>query len=292
MGPPSSGGITMAQILQIIEPFSVDTMQHNSAHYMQVLIEAERRAYTDRNFYLGDPDFVSIPTQKLLDGSYLKNRMADFSFEKASVSSEIKPGLSFSESTETTHYSIVDAFGNAVSATTTLNDAFGSKYYVEALGFFLNNQMDDFSSKIGVPNTYGLVGANANKIESGKRMLSSMTPTIIEKDGQLFLVLGSPGGSTIITSVLQTILNVAEFNMPIEEAVKAARFHHQALPDNVLLEPGGFDEKTNDILIKKGYHLVTQKSKIIGKVNAILVDPKLGLQAGPDPRGDEAAAHY
>uniref|UniRef100_UPI00404AF93A gamma-glutamyltransferase n=1 Tax=Flavobacterium sp. TaxID=239 RepID=UPI00404AF93A len=292
MGPPSSGGMTLAQILKMIEPYQIDSLKHNSVAYMQVLVEAERRAYTDRNFYLGDPDFVEIPMQKLLDPNYLKQRMADFSFEKASVSSAIKPGLSFSESTETTHYSIVDALGNAISATTTLNDAFGSKYYVESLGFFLNNQMDDFSSKPGVPNSYGLVGAEANKIEPEKRMLSSMTPTIVEKNGQLWLVLGSPGGSTIITSVLQTILNAYEFDMPIEQAVASPRFHHQALPNEIVLEPNGFSHKTKQELIAKGYFLVEKETRVIGKVNAILVDSKKGLQAGPDPRGDEAAASY
>ena len=292
MGPPSSGGITMAQIFKMIEPFPIKSYAHNETRYLQLLTEAERRAYTDRNFYLGDPDFVEIPMQELLNPNYLKAQMADFSFEKASVSSEIKPGLNFSESTETTHYSIVDAFGNAVSVTTTLNDAYGSKYYVESLGFFLNNQMDDFSSKLGVPNSYGLVGAEANKIESGKRMLSSMTPTIVEKNGQLWLVLGSPGGSTIITSVLQTILNAYEFEMIIAQAVASPRFHHQALPDEIVLEPQGFSEKTKKELIEKGYFLVEKETRVIGKVNAILVDFEKGLQAGPDPRGDEAAAGF
>ncbi len=292
MGPPSSGGITLAQIMKMIEPYPLKSYQHNSTQYLQILTEAERRAYTDRNFYLGDPDFVKIPMEALLNQDYLNQRMSDFSFEKATKSAQLSPGLSLSESTETTHYSIVDAFGNAVSATTTLNDAYGSKYYVESLGFFLNNEMDDFSSKPGVPNAFGLVGAEANKIEPKKRMLSSMTPTIVEKDEQLWLVLGSPGGSTIITSVLQTILNAYEFEMPIEKAVASPRFHHQALPDEIVLEPNGFSNKTKQELIAKGYFLVEKETRVIGKVNAILVDSKKGLQAGPDPRGDEAAAGY
>jgi gamma-glutamyltranspeptidase / glutathione hydrolase len=292
MGPPSSGGMTLAQIMKMIEPYPLKSYQHNSTQYLQILTEAERRAYTDRNFYLGDPDFVKIPMKELLNQDYLNQRMSDFSFEKATKSAQLSPGLSLSESTETTHYSIVDAFGNAVSATTTLNDAYGSKYYVESLGFFLNNEMDDFSSKPGVPNSYGLVGAEANKIEPEKRMLSSMTPTIVEKNGQLWLVLGSPGGSTIITSVLQTILNAYEFDMPIEQAVASPRFHHQALPNEIVLEPNGFSNKTKQELIVKGYFLVEKETRVIGKVNAILVDSKKGLQAGPDPRGDEAAASY
>ena len=292
MGPPSSGGITLAQIMKMIEPYPLKSYQHNSTQYLQILTEAERRAYTDRNFYLGDPDFVKIPMEALLNQDYLNQRMSDFSFEKATKSAQLSPGLSLSESTETTHYSIVDAFGNAVSATTTLNDAYGSKYYVESLGFFLNNEMDDFSSKPGVPNAFGLVGAEANKIEPNKRMLSSMTPTIVEKDEQLWLVLGSPGGSTIITSVLQTILNAYEFDMPIEKAVASPRFHHQALPDEIVLEPNGFSNKTKQELIAKGYFLIEKETRVIGKVNAILIDSKKGLQAGPDPRGDEAAAGY
>ncbi|MFY8188272.1 MAG: gamma-glutamyltransferase [Flavobacterium sp.] len=292
MGPPSSGGITLAQIMKMIEPYPLKSYQHNSTQYLQILTEAERRAYTDRNFYLGDPDFVKIPMKALLNQDYLNQRMSDFSFEKATKSAQLSPGLSLSESTETTHYSIVDAFGNAVSATTTLNDAYGSKYYVESLGFFLNNEMDDFSSKPGVPNAFGLVGAEANKIEPKKRMLSSMTPTIVEKDEQLWLVLGSPGGSTIITSVLQTILNAYEFDMPIEKAVASPRFHHQALPDEIVLEPNGFSNKTKQELIAKGYFLIEKETRVIGKVNAILIDSKKGLQAGPDPRGDEAAAGY
>ncbi|PKP14719.1 MAG: gamma-glutamyltransferase, partial [Bacteroidetes bacterium HGW-Bacteroidetes-23] len=224
MAPPSSGGITLGQILKMIEPYDVHTLQHNSEKYIQLLVEAERRAYADRNHYLGDPDFVKIPSKELLDDVYLKSRMSNFSFDEATKSSDVSKGnVQFSESMETTHYSIVDQFGNAVSATTTINDAYGSKFYCDELGFFLNNEMDDFSAKPGIPNMFGLTGSEANSIAPQKRMLSSMTPTIIEKDGKLFMVLGTPGGSTIITSVLQTFLNVAEFEMSMKEAVNAPR---------------------------------------------------------------------
>ncbi len=228
MAPPSSGGITLAQIMKMIDPYSLPFYGHNSELYIQLLVEAERRAYADRNYFLGDPDFVKIPKKKLLSGTYLKDRMNNFSFESATKSADVSHGeITVYESDETTHFSIVDAEGNAVSTTTTLNGAYGSKLYCDELGFFLNNQMDDFSSKPGVPNYYGLVGAEANSIAPQKRMLSSMTPTIVEKNGKLFMLLGSPGGSMIITSVLQTILNVTEFDMNIQEAVNAPRFHHQ-----------------------------------------------------------------
>ncbi|MEY4012852.1 MAG: hypothetical protein RIT22_1976, partial [Bacteroidota bacterium] len=241
MSPPSSGGICMNQIMKMIEPFPISKYGHNNVKTIQVITEAERRAYADRNYYLGDPDFVKLPMNELIDATYLKNRMSDFSFEKASKSSDIKNGeIQGYESKQTTHYSIVDEDGNAVSVTTTLNDNYGSKIYCDELGFFLNNQMDDFSMKPGVPNLYGLTGNEANSIAPGKRMLSSMTPTIVEKNGNLFMVVGTPGGSTIITSVLQTILNVYEFKMSMQEAVNAPRFHHQWLPDEINFEPNSF----------------------------------------------------
>ena len=293
MSPPSSGGITLQQIMKMIEPFDVASFGHNSEKYIQVLVEAERRAYADRNFFLGDPDFIKIPTDKLLNDNYLKQKMLNFSFEKASLSSEINHGgIEFSESNETTHYSIIDPFGNAVCATTTLNGAYGSKLYSEELGFFFNNQMDDFSAKAGAPNSYGLIGAKANSIAPEKRMLSSMTPTIVEKNGKLFMVLGTPGGSTIITSVLQTILNVAEFKMTMQDAVNAARFHHQWLPDDVTFEPNSFDLKILENLKIKGYKINEKNNPIIGKVDAILVLPNSKLQGGADHRGDDTAVGF
>ncbi|MEO0059662.1 MAG: Glutathione hydrolase proenzyme [Bacteroidota bacterium] len=290
MAPPSSGGITLQQILKMIEPFDAKKLGHNSEQYIQLLVEAERRAYADRNHFLGDPDFVKIPLVDLTKPEYLKSRMADFSFDRATNSVDIGHGkIAFAESNETTHYSIVDAEGNAVAATTTLNGAYGSKLFSEELGFFFNNEMDDFSAKPGASNIYGLVGTKANSIAPAKRMLSSMTPTIVEKNGKLFMVLGTPGGSTIMTSVLQTFLNVAEFGMTMQQAVDAPRFHHQWLPDLVSFEPNKFLSTTLENLMYKGYKINQKNNPIIGKVDAILVLPNGKLDGGADKRGDDAA---
>ncbi|WP_224482839.1 gamma-glutamyltransferase [Robertkochia aurantiaca] len=293
MPPPSSGGITLGQIMGMIEPYELSEMGHNEPESIQLIVEAERRAYADRNHYLGDPDFVTIPREELLNKNYLKDRMAGFSLERATPSEEIEEGkIMFAESMETTHYSIVDNQGNAVSVTTTLNGAYGSKLYHDDLGIFLNNEMDDFSSKPGVPNMFGLIGGEANSIAPGKRMLSSMTPTIVEKDDDLFMVVGSPGGSTIITTVLQVILNVYEYEMGMQEAVNQPRFHHQWLPDVVLFEPDSFEPETLRTLEKRGYHINEDRSPILGKVNAILALPDNRLEGGADPRGDDKAAGY
>ena len=219
--------------------------------------------------------------------------MSTFSFEKATPSSEVAHGnIEIVESDETTHYSIVDQFGNAVSVTTTINGAYGSKLYCEELGFFLNNEMDDFSAKPGVPNMFGLVGAEANSIAPEKRMLSSMTPTIVEKDGTLYMVVGTPGGSTIITSVLQTILNVYEYDMGMQEAINQPRFHHQWLPDTVKMEPNGFGDELKAELTKLGYTIDATNSPVIGKVEGILVLPDGKLEGGADPRGDDKAVGF
>ncbi|WP_445386702.1 gamma-glutamyltransferase [Robiginitalea sp. IMCC44478] len=293
MAPPSSGGVTMNQILKMIEPYDMASFGHNSVKSIQLFTEAARRAYADRNYYLGDPDFTEIPMDILLDPEYLQERMSDFSFEAATPSERIQEGqIQIYESAETTHYSIVDQWGNAISATTTLNGAYGSKLYCESLGFFLNNEMDDFSAKPGTPNMFGLIGAEANSIAPEKRMLSSMTPTIVEKDGDLWMVVGTPGGSTIITAVTQTILNVYEFNLSMQQAVSAPRFHHQWLPDQVIFEPEGFPETLKESLRSKGYFINEDRTPVIGKVDAILLLPDGRLEAGADPRGDDTAAGF
>ena len=259
---------------------------------IQVIVEAERRSYADRSLYLGDPDFVNIPQDSLLDMDYLNQRMDSFSFEKATKSTDISPGtIVWDESEETTHYSIVDPMGNAVAVTTTLNGSYGSKVFVEQGGYFLNNEMDDFSSKPGVPNMFGLIGGKANAIVPQKRMLSAMTPTIVERDGKLSMVLGTPGGSTIITSVMQTLLNVFEFDMDIQTAVSTPRFHHQWLPDIVVFEPTLFSQTLIDSLKNKGYDVKEQYSRIIGRVDAISISENNTITTGADPRGDDAAIH-
>jgi len=290
---PASGGVCLAQILKSVEPYDFSKIEHNSTKYLQLLTEAERRSYADRAHYLGDIDFVNVPIDSLTSPEYIKKRMSTFSWDKATKSSDVSHGevLGY-ESNETTHYSIIDQFGNAVAVTTTLNTGYGSKVYVKGAGFFLNNEMDDFSAKPGVPNVYGLLGSAANAIAPEKRMLSSMTPTIVEKDGKLKMVVGTPGGSTIITSVAQNILNVVEYDMGMQESVNKARFHHQWLPDYIRMEPRGFDSITKVNLKALGYELLERNSLIIGRVDAILVLPNGKLEGGADPRGDDAAVGF
>lgn len=293
MSPPSSGGICLAQILKLIEPYPIKDYGHNSLKTIQVITEAERRAYADRSFYLGDPDFVSIPSKKLISTDYLKGRMEQFSFEKATDSKNLSYGsIPGFESSETTHYSIVDPYGNAIAVTTTLNGAYGSKLYVDQLGFFLNNEMDDFSAKPGEPNMFGLIGGEANAIAPQKRMLSSMTPTLIEKNNAFWMSLGTPGGSTIITSVLQTLLNVYEYDMTMQQAVDAPRFHHQWLPDVVIFESDSFSKQLVDSLKNKGYKIQLKAGTVIGKVDAIRVLPNGKLEGGADQRGDDTALGF
>jgi len=292
MGPPSSGGICLGQIMKMIEPYNVGQYSQNSLEAIQIMVEAERRSYADRSLYLGDPDFVNIPKDSLLDQAYLAGRMESFDFNQATKSSDISPGtIVWEESEETTHYSILDAMGNAVAVTTTLNGSYGSKVFVESGGYFLNNEMDDFSSKPGVPNMFGLIGGKANAIAPQKRMLSAMTPTIVEKGGKLSMIVGTPGGSTIITSVLQTIVNVYEFGMDMQTAVSAPRFHHQWLPDVVVFEPKRFDSTFIDKLQSKGYDIKEEYTRIIGRVDAIHLSEENDITTGADPRGDDKAVY-
>lgn len=289
MPPPSSGGIILVQMLKMIEPFDIGQYDFQSQEAVHLIVESERRAYADRAIHLGDPDYYNVPLAELVDPTYTASRMANFNMEKASVSDSISNGT-FEESEQTTHFSIVDEYGNATSVTTTINTGYGSKVVVGGAGFLLNNEMDDFSAKPGVPNFFGLLGAEANKIEPGKRMLSSMTPTIIEKDNKLKLVVGTPGGSTIITSVYQVILNILEFEMTATDAVHSPRFHHQWKPDLVFLEEDCLSEEVKSELTKKG-HTLKPRGKI-GKVEAIYVRPDGSLEAVADTRADDHAMGY
>ncbi len=288
MPPPSSGGIALGQLLKMVEPYDMRTLKFQSAAAVHLIVEASRRVYADRSHYLGDPDFVNVPMKTLLDSHYIENRMTDFNTRQASKSSQITYGTT--ESEETTHYSIIDQEGNAVSMTTTLNGSYGSFTVVKGAGFLLNNEMDDFSVKPGTPNMYGLIGAEANKIEPKKRMLSSMTPTIVTKDGQLKMVVGTPGGSTIITSVFQTIVNVLDFDMDINEAIQSPRFHHQWLPDAIQTEKDAIPLKERKILESIGHTFKDREP--IGRVEGILVISNGKLHGAADRRGDDDAKGF
>lgn len=291
MPPPSSGGIALISLLKSVEAYPLAEWGFQRDSTMRVMIEAERRVYADRATHLGDPDFYDVPREMLIDSAYNADRMRNLNFQHASFSSDIYAGeIPRTESEETTHFSIVDEDGNAVAITTTINGSYGSQVVVAGAGFLLNNEMDDFSVKPGAPNMFGLTGGEANAIEPGKRMLSSMTPTILEKDGQLFMVVGTPGGSTIMTSVFQTILNVVDFGMDMQEAVAAPRFHHQWLPAEVAVEKAAISKPVRHALSTTGYKLVNRRA--IGRVDAILVLPDGTLQGGADPRGDDVAVGY
>ncbi len=289
--PPSAGGIILLQLLEMVEPFPLEKWGLNSFKTIHLITEAEKRVFADRSQYPGDPEYITIKPEHLLDKDYLIDRMRTFNGKKASLPGEIRPGSPIGYvSEETTHYSVIDYEGNAVSATTTLNGLFGNCIVVDSAGFLLNNQMDDFSLKPGFPNMYGLVGGEANSVQPGKRMLSSMTPSIVEKNGKLFLAVGSPGGSTIPTTVFQVILNVIDFKMNIREAVDAARFHHQWLPDYISYEENAIDSVTLSQLISAGHFLKVRTS--LGRINSIMVTSEGKKAAGSDKRGNNSSIGY
>ncbi|MES2894082.1 MAG: gamma-glutamyltransferase [Bacteroidota bacterium] len=287
---PSSGGIILQQVLKMIEGRNIGDMKFQTAASVQLLTEAERRAYADRAKYLGDGDFVKVPVKTLVSENYLSERMKDFEAGKAGTSTTTKEGI-IPESEETTHLSVIDKAGNAVSVTTTLNGSYGSRTVVTGAGFLLNNEMDDFSVKPGVPNMYGALGAEANAIAPGKRMLSSMTPTIVLKNGKPYLVVGTPGGTTIPTSVIQSIVNIIDFKMTPEDAVNKPKFHHQWLPDEIMVEDD-FDPATMRELQAMGY--TVSKRGSIGRTELIQVIPgnKKTITAVADKRGDDSAEGY
>ncbi|WP_036149662.1 gamma-glutamyltransferase [Marinobacter sp. C1S70] len=288
MSPPSSGGTHIVQILNILEDYPIGDWGHNSANTIHHMAEAMKLAYADRSEYLGDTDFVAVPLQGLTSKGYADQLRASIKADKARPAGEIAPGKPGPrESPETTHFSVVDRWGNAVSNTYTINFSYGSGITVAGAGFLLNNEMDDFSAKPGVPNAYGLIGGEANKVEPGKRMLSSMSPTIVRKDDRNFLVTGSPGGSRIITTTLQVIMNVIDHNMNIQTAVSAPRIHHQWLPDEIRVEQG-ISPDTLDLLRARGHTINTGSA--MGAIQSILIGEDGTLYGGADPRRSTSSA--
>lgn len=286
--PPSSGGILLAQMLRMIEKYPVGSYGFQTTRSVQLMIEAERRAYADRAEYMGDPDFYKVPVSSLISDAYLAQRMSDYDPEKAGISANIKAGV-IKESEETTHLSVMDAAGNMVSVTTTLNGGYGSRTVVGGAGFLMNNEMDDFSVKPGVPNMYGAVGGEANAIEPGKRMLSSMTPTLLLKNNKPYVVVGTPGGTTIPTSVYQAVVNLIDFKMSADDAINKPKFHHQWLPDEVAVERD-FSAKTKSQLQKMGYKLVEKNG--IGRTEAVRVMANGKRETVADKRGDDSVAGF
>jgi len=290
--PPSSGGVALVEVLNILEKFDLASLGADSAEAVHLTVEAYRRAFMDRADFMGDPDFAKVPVAQLIDKKYANAWRESINPQHASLSKELKrPSASFndldkvaraataSEPHETTHFSVVDPDGNAVSVTTTLNGTFGSYVTVEDLGFLLNNEMDDFAAKVGVPNMYGLIQGPANAVGANKRPLSAMTPTIVTKDDKLFLVLGSPGGPTIITTVANVLMGVVDYGLDIQQAVDAPRFHNQWLPDRVMVERKRFSPDTLKLLKGEG-HTIDERNSYWGGAECIMIDPKTGERLG------------
>ena len=286
---PSSGGIIIEQMLKMSDHRNLENMKFETIESVQLMTEVERRSFADRAKFLGDPDFVKVPVKTLTSDAYLEKRMSDYTPGKAGNSKDIKEGMINNESEETTHLDVLDKDGNAVSVTTTLNGGYGSKTVVSGAGFLLNNEMDDFSVKPGVANMYGAVGAEANAIAPGKRMLSSMTPTIVLKNNKPWLVVGTPGGTTIPTSVYQTLVDIIDFKMAPQDAVNKPKFHHQWLPDEIFVEKE-FDSNVIAQLRKMGYTVTVRDE--IGRTEVIMIMPDKTIQAIGDHRGDDAAVGY
>ena len=290
MPPSSSGGVILAEMMQMAENYPLAKMEYHAVSSTHLMAEIEKRAYADRSQHLGDTDFYPSPVEALLDKAYAKSRMSDFSYQKATASQDIKPGQPSKTSEQTTHYSILDKEGNAVAVTTTVNNNFGSRVVVQHGGFILNNEMDDFSAKPGSPNLFGLIGAEANAIAPSKRMLSSMTPTLVEKDKQIFLVLGTPGGSTITTTIFQVLTQLIDYNFSLFDAIQNPRFHHQWLPDRIDFEKDCFSIETQKKLQEMGHQL--REREPIGRVDAIQVLPNRKKVGVGDRRGDDSASGY
>ena len=286
--PPSSGGILIAQMMQMIAPYPVSVMGANSFESVSLMVEAQRRAYADRAEHMGDPDYWKVPTTTLTSNAYAQDRMKDYQAGVAGNSKDIQAGVA-KESEQTTHFSIIDEAGNMVAVTTTLNGSYGNKTIVGGAGFLLNNEMDDFSIKPGVPNMYGALGGEANAIQPGKRMLSSMTPTLVTKNNQPYITIGTPGGTTIPNQVYEGLVNIIDHKMSLKAAIDAPRFHHQHIPDNLSVE-ADFPEKTINTLKEKGY--IVNKRGAFGRMDGVMILPNGNRVAAGDKRGDDSVAGY
>ncbi len=291
--PPSSGGVALIEMLHILEGFDLRALGHNSADYVHLLVEAMRRAFADRARFLGDPDFARIPVKGLTSRRYAEALRRTIDMKRATPSATLAPGDAFAyESEHTTHFTVVDAMGNVVANTYTLNGSYGSGVAVRGAGFLLNNEMDDFTSKPGVPNMFGLLQSEANQIGPRKRPLSAMTPTIVLRDGKPYFALGSPGGPTIINTVLQVILNVIDFGMNLQQAIAMPRIHHQWMPDQIVHEPFGLSRDTMEALRARG-HTFAERPRYMGDVQAIMIEPETGMRLGAsDPRMDGRPVGY